>query len=235
MMREKSYGAGKHLFAFNNPDYVLISRILVLLVMLGGTIVLIGWIFTIPMLTSILPTWVAMKFITALSFFWSGILVFLLAERSNGETKSELVEYLTTIISFTLLLLMVIFLISLLSGVSTGIENLFVKEAPGAVKTAVPGVPAIPTILCFILIGLVKLIRLALPHENKVYHVMGMIVTFVGGVAIVGYILDIPILYYYFSGYTPMAFPTALLFILLGIALIVFSKYHAKNGTMHLK
>lgn len=41
-----------------------------------GSIVMVGWIFDIEILKSLSPTWVTMKFTTALSFTLSGIFWF---------------------------------------------------------------------------------------------------------------------------------------------------------------
>ncbi len=197
-----------------------ISKVLSLIVALGGMVVMFGWIFNVSVLTSILPIWVSMKFITALSFFASGVLVFLLAQNE----KNEMLDYFTLVISFSLVLLMVVFLFSLFSGVSTGIESLFVKEASGAVKTTVPGVPAIPTIICFILIGLSKLGSMFFQKSSKIFMTMGVLIALIGGIAVLGYIFGIPQMYYTFPGYTSMAFHTSLLFVLIGIALILIRK-----------
>ncbi|MFQ5586088.1 MAG: hypothetical protein ACE5GF_04615 [Thermodesulfobacteriota bacterium] len=48
-----------------------ISRLLGIIVTLTGLMVMVGWIIDIPILKSILPHWVTMKFSTALSFMAS--------------------------------------------------------------------------------------------------------------------------------------------------------------------
>jgi len=198
----------------------IISQILAIIVILGGIIVMFGWFLDVPLLKSILPFWVSMKFITALSFLGSGILLLLLSLKE----KNEAYNFLILIISFAIFLLMVTFLISLFMNISTGIESLFFKETAGAVKTTVPGVPAIPTIICFILIALSGLI-FSYDSETSVGYVLsGILITLIGGLAVLGYLINIPIFYYTFEGYTSMAFHTAIFFVLLGIGLILLVK-----------
>jgi hypothetical protein len=218
-----------------NVTLSLIAQILGGVVILGGLIVMVGWFFDINVLKSILPMWVSMKFITAFSFFICGIIVILIA-RNDGGNK-EYLEFFALILSFVVLLLMFSFFISLFLGISVGVENLFVKEQVGTVRTTVPGVPAVPTIICFILVAICEFFVFANNNNNnnnKVVFLMGVLVSIIGGVAILGYIFNVPVLYYSFEGYTSMAFHTAILFVLLGVSLMFSSKEKIKilNGTL---
>ncbi|MEI6731379.1 MAG: hypothetical protein WCK90_01730 [archaeon] len=197
-------------------NFSIIAKFLAAVVILGGIVVMIGWFLDIAVLKSILPGWVSMKFITSFSFLLSGILVYLLAKRDRGE----FVNLLILVISFGLMLLMLTFFVSLFFRVSTGIESLFVAEAPGAVKTTIPGVPAIPTMICFILIALSGFI-FSFDFSKRVLSWTGGLVGVIGGLAVLGYLANLPVFYYTFEGYTSMAFSTAVLFVLLGIALIL--------------
>lgn len=201
-------------------DKKLISVILGAIAVLGGLIVMAGWTFDVPALKSILPGWVTMKFITAFSFVLSGILVVMLAKKE----KEEISKTIILVASFALLLLMITFIISLFFGVSTGIENLFVKEAEGAVKTTVPGVPAIPTMICFILVALSGVFFTFNPKQIFGSFWLGILTSVIGGIAILGYLFNMPVLYYTFTGYTSMAFHTAILFVLLGAGLMLLKE-----------
>lgn len=194
---------------------VLVSNVISIIVMLCGIMVMWGWIADITVLKSILPGWVTMKFITALSFFFSGLLVLLI----NQKNKGEICNFLILAISFGLLLLMVTFLVSLFSGISTGIESLFVQEKAQAVRTTIPGVPAIPTIICFIFIALTGFLYLNYDGRSWSIFILGIWIGFLGLLAFFGYLLNIPLMYYSFPGYTSMAFSTSILFALLGISI----------------
>src|SRR3989344_5211392 len=198
----------------------LICKIIAIIVMMAGITVMLGWIFDVPVLKSIIPTWVSMKFITALSFVTCGFLIYLF----TLKIENEYLEYISVVVSFTLILLMMVFFVSVLTGISTSIENLFVKEAPGAVKTAGLGVPAIPTMACFILIGLSQLIFLLDNKRKRGLLWIGIPVMILGMVALVGYIVDRPALYYTWEGFTSMAANTAILFTLIGLSLILLGK-----------
>lgn len=198
---------------------VLVSRILAGIVILGGLLVAFGWIFDVQVLKSILPVWVTMKFITSLSFITSGAIILLL----SFDNKNEWIKFSILILSFALFILMVTFFVSFFSGISTGIESLFVKEAAGAVKTSRPGVPAVPTMICFVLISLCGLIYLYNSNALWTYWI-GIATLVIGGIAVVGYILGISAMQYNVFGYTSMAVHTAVLFVIVGISIVLLEK-----------
>lgn len=198
----------------------LIINILAGVVALAGIIVILGWVFDIQSLKSILPMWVTMKFMTAVSFILCSIIIFII----NSENNSEMLHFSLIISSFVLLLLMVTFFVSLIVGISTGIENIFIPEDPNPINTHAPGVPAVPTMICFILISLSGLF-FSLNINKIILFYLGLPTALLGSIAIIGYILNIPSLYYSFLGLTAMAFHTAILFVLLGISLIVLGRY----------
>jgi hypothetical protein len=197
----------------------IITNILVAIVFFGAIAVILGWIFNVSALKSILPIWVSMKFITAVCFLISSVIVFILCKKEKGQFA----ELVLMVLSFTLLLIMVAFFFSLFTGISTGIESLFVKEAPGSVGTSAPGVPAVPTILCFIIIGFAGGVYLFNPEGSLKINISGWVITVIGLVAVMGYLAGIPVLYYSFPGHTSMAFHTALFFTFLGINLSLIS------------
>lgn len=195
----------------------IISLVLAWIVLLASLAVMVGWVFDISALKSILPGWVSMKFITAVSFFFSAIVLMLLAKKEKGEGSN----FFVLIISFALLLLMVTFFVSFFVGVSTGIEKLFVQEQAGTVRTTVPGVPAVPTMICFVLIAIAGLLFSLNPEKPRGIFTLGVLIGLIGLVAIIGYLVGVPLMYYSFPGYTAMAFPTAGLFVLIGISLML--------------
>jgi len=102
-------------------------------------------------------------------------------------------------------------------------EDLFVKEALGAVYTFVPGRPALFTIISFILVagaGLMILFKGKISF--KIARIFGLAVAGFGGLAVIGYIVNIPQFYGHFNNYsTAMALHTAILFALLGIGFFI--------------
>ena len=191
---------------------------------LVGLVVVVGWVFDIPVLTSILPHWVTMKFTTAVCFVASGAILYFVAEAQKG--KAEVFQLVLPIASLIIFLLMLSLLVSVLLGIRTGIEDLFVREAPGAVKTTTPGRPSVGTMVDFVLIALAGMLTaFNAPKLQQRLGLVGGIVGMVGSVAIVGYIVDAPLLYYTVSDVsTAMAFHTAILFTLLGVGFFLLGK-----------
>ena len=197
-----------------------ISEALGTIVALAGLVVMIGWILDIAVLKSILPVWVTMKFSTALCFFLSGITLYIIA--NSQEKGLGIAQVVLPITTLCILLLMATLLISVFIGLRTGVEDLFVKEAEGAVKTTTPGRPSVGTMINFVLMATAGILTILDIARLKVkFLAIGRIVAFIGSVAIVGYIFNTPVLYYTVEGFsTAMAFHTAILFVLLGVGLI---------------
>ncbi len=199
------------------------AKILSLIVVISGIMVIIGWLFDISILKSISPNWISMKFDTAISFVLSGVTLYFIVKAHEDEyDKAQVALSITSLI---ILLLMGILFFSALLGIRTGVEDLFIKEPSGAPKTVSPGRPSVPTMLNFILIALAGILTMfntnRLQSELKI---IGLIFGTIGALAVVGYIFNAPLLYYFVEGVnSAMAFHTALLFVLLGMGLTCLS------------
>ncbi len=200
---------------------IKITEVLGIIVFLSGLVVMIGWILDIDILKSILPIWVTMKFSTALCFFLSGITLYFIA--SSQEKGLGIAQVVLPITILGILLFMATLLISVFIGIRTGVEDLFVREAEGAVKTTTPGRPSVGTMINFILMATAGILTMLNITRLKVKLLtIGRIVAVIGGVAIIGYIFNAPVFYYTIEGFsTAMALHTAILFVLLGIGLIL--------------
>lgn len=199
---------------------IKIAEVLGIIVFLSGLAVMIGWILDIDILKSILPIWVTMKFSTALCFFLSGITLYFIA--SSQEKGLGIAQVVLPITILGILLFMATLLISVFIGIRTGVEDLFVREVEGAVKTTIPGRPSIGTMINFILMATAGILTILNITRLKVKLLtIGRIVTVIGGAAIIGYIFNVPVFYYAIEGFsTAMALHTAILFVLLGIGFI---------------
>jgi len=189
-------------------------------VIIAGFMVIIGWIFNISLLKSIMPGWVSMKFDTAIAFILSGITLYFIVRAVEGEfDKAQVVLSITSLI---IVLLMGTLFFSALLEIRTGVEDLFIKEAAGTIKTVTPGRPSVPTMLNFILIASAGILTTLNPDNlRSKLKIIGVIVGLIGALAIIGYIIDVPILYYYIEGInSAVALNTAVLFVLLGIGLL---------------
>jgi len=193
------------------------------IVTLAGILVMAGWISGVGALTSISPVWIPMKFTTAFAFTLSGVLLYFIAEFIGGRTDAAQVVLPAAVL--TILLLMGLMFFSHMLGAHTGLEDLFVVEKPGAVKTVVPGLPSLPTMIGFILIssgGILAMFNFR--GLRRAFKYIGLAVGALGAAAAAGYVLGIPGLYYFRPGVnSAMAFNTALLFVLLGTGFLCLS------------
>lgn len=202
-------------------DRLPVTRALALLVSLTGILVMLGWVLEISVLKSIHPDWIAMRFATALCFFFSGITLYFVCEavRSHSDTAQVVLPATTLLI----LLLMATLLVSSLVGVRTGLEDLFIPEGPGAAVTTNPGPPSVGAMLGFILIATAGLLTLMQAKWVAAWlRRTGIAIMFIGMIALLGYLTNTPILYYVIEGWsTAMALHAALLFIALGSGFVI--------------
>jgi len=197
-----------------------IIKVLSLAVVIVGIMVIIGWIFDIGVLKNISPAWVSMKFNTAIAFVLSGITLYFIVRAAEGEF--DMAQVVLSITSLIIILLIGTLFFSAVLEIHTGAEDLFIKEAAGTVKTVTPGRPSVPTMFNFILIASAGILTILNPEKFRLkLKIIGMVVGAIGAIAIVGYIIDSPNLYYYIEGInSAIACHTAALFVLLGIGLL---------------
>ena len=192
------------------------------IIIAAGIIVIVGWFINSTLLKSIRPDWVTMKTTTAMCFILSGILLYILAEYRMGHKyiDKSIAYVLAGIIIYT----MGLFLIAAIFGLQIGQEEFLITESSGAIETVIPGRPSISTMLAFLIFAVSAVNTIRKPQPNAI-KTAGWIIAALGGLAIVGYAFNIPILHYYISGVnTSMAFNTAVLFVLLGTGLIKLAK-----------
>lgn len=195
-----------------------------IIVIIGGASVMIGWIMDIEILKSILPIWVTMKFTTALSFFLSGFILYFIS--SSIENRSDIAQVGLSITTLMLLLLMATLLISVILNIHTGVEYLFVRETKYAVNSTAPGVPSVGTMINFIIIAVVGILTLLdLKSLYRKMHFFGLTILLTSSLAILGYILSLPLFYYSIDDLsTAMALHTAILFVITGIGFSILGK-----------
>ena len=206
--------------------YVRISQIISYVTICIGLIVCIGWILDIQFLTSIVPDAVTMKFSTSISFIFSGITIYFISKYNEG--KIGIAQIAVPISGFVIFLFMATLLAAHVFGVTSGIEQLFIQESSDAIKTSQPGMPSFPTMVNFILIIIAGMLAFSESGLRKLITPIGYVISTIGIIAVVGYAINQPILYYYVdSANSAMAIHTSILFAALGIALIL-----SKNNTI---
>src|SRR5574337_918389 len=120
-------------------------------VMLGGCLVLVGWISGIQILTTPCPEWVTVKANTALGFVLTGITLWLLQGESDGRWTRRIAHASASIVALLGLLVLSQYLI----GWELGIDQLLVKDLFGGIgrQFNVPGRMAFVTALSFLQVG----------------------------------------------------------------------------------
>lgn len=200
-----------------------IAKLLSLAVVIAGIMVMAGWVFNISLLKSVFPAWTTMKVSTAISFILSGVTLYFIIKAVEGDI--DWAQIVLPAVSLIIILIMTVLLLSNLMNVRTGVEDLFVKEGPGAIKTIITGRPAIPTMINFMLIALAGILTMLGNKNLRIQlKIIGLIVASIGVLAVIGYLLNVAFLYYFVEGISSaMACHTAILFVMLGIGLICLS------------
>ncbi|HYL65733.1 MAG TPA: HAMP domain-containing sensor histidine kinase [Nitrosopumilaceae archaeon] len=216
-------------------NQLTVAKILSIIVIAVGIAVTFGWIFDIVILKSIFPNYVTMKFSSSICFIFSGITLYFIARFKEGKGAIAHVAVPTS--GLVIFLFMGTFLISNFISFQTGIESIFVKESGKVIATTIPGRPSIATMVNFILIiayGIFSMSNSVKLRKSAVW--IGYIVTGIGSVSLVGYVTNLPLLYYASPGIsTAMAIHTGVLFVILGSIMILLRSYYQEVSIESLK
>jgi hypothetical protein len=112
-----------------------------------GVAVLLGWIFDIQVLKSVVPGLVSMKANTALGFVFSGVALWLLREDDGPRASRVAAGGLGAVISVVAALTLAEYVF----GIGLGIDHLF-RDAGG--HSSYPGRPSPHTATAFLAVGL---------------------------------------------------------------------------------
>ncbi len=137
------------------------SKAIAIITIVVSLLVLIGWIFNIPVLKSILPQWPATKFNTAIGLLLSGITLYLLNKPSISLTEKKIAQLFASFI----LIIGLLTLSQYLFGYNTGIDELFWKD--DSVVATYPGRISLLATINFMVLGIVFLL---LP--NRKFHLI---------------------------------------------------------------
>jgi two-component system, sporulation sensor kinase E len=179
-----------------------------------GIIVILGWIFNIPVLQQIVPDFVTMAFNAALCFVLFGGALLL--------TQYQAGKYQTAIFFILSLLGTLIGLITLLQflfNFNTGLDQLFVTDRqPLSDSHLFAGRMAYNSAVNFLILGLGFLM---LSIKNRVSDLIAQylfhLVTILSSIALIGYVYGVSLFYSLFY-VSSMATHTAVLFFIISIA-----------------
>jgi two-component system cell cycle sensor histidine kinase/response regulator CckA len=185
---------------------------------LAGCLVLLGWMLGITALTSVLPGLATMKPNTALCFVLAGLSLWLIQIRP-GEPGSPRVRriYAALVVSGIVALMGLPTLAEYLFHLNFGIDAILFHQAQMASGVLHPGQLSGSTALGFLFLGASVLFL----GERRPYPAqsLALLTSLNGFVACLGYLLSARSLYDV-PAYSSMAVSTAILFALLGIAVI---------------
>lgn len=184
---------------------------------------LIGWLFNIPFLMQVQPSFVPMQFNTALGFLLAAIAIAGLLRCKNEHAS---------IGAGLLILLTGTTLLQYLFEINLGIDELFM-QAYNTTNTTFPGRMAVTTAINFLLLAAAVLLSLAW-QDHRWGQLLSLcssaLVIGLGLLALVGYATGLTAAYGW--GLTEMAVHSALCFSLLGIALNVHIISYRVNAAM---
>ncbi len=179
-----------------------------LFIALIGFTVIIGWIFDITVLKSILPQYISMKFNTAISLIVSAAIFYLF-----------IIKQLQTLVPWLSLFLIVLGAASMIQDIfklNLGIDELvFIDFEMHQNKEATPGRMAFTTSLSFFLLGVAYLF-IRSNSAQKIGQYILHIISLLSFIAIIGYLFNVPT-FYKLSFLTAMAVHTAVAFLVLSI------------------
>jgi len=190
-----------------------------LLAMLVGTLVLAGWALDITLLKSISPDWVSMKANTAACFVLLGFALYRVRQAPDQR------DVFASLASLLVALVGLLTLLEYLLGWNAGIDQALFKEATGAVATFSPGRMAPDTALSFLLLSLALAVN-STAHKDRIT----LLAAAAPALLVASFALA-ALLYYLtpalgtlgWFGYTVMAMHTAVLFLVLGAAIVRLS------------
>jgi len=201
-----------------------ISRVASGIVIVVGFLVLVGWLFDISVLKSILPSLATMKANTALAFLLAGLSLWLASIKHENQWIDLIAKGCATLTVLIGLLTVSEYVFSR----DFGIDQLLFKDTPTP-ENAYPGRMSLVTALNFSLLGfsLLLLDRFQYRRLMEAFTITALIISVL---ALLGYAYGVPSLYQFFP-YSSVAIHTALAFSIL-CAGILFAR--PEQGLMRI-
>ena len=197
------------------------SSIISVLVTLIGVVVILGWLFHIDLLKSVLPNSVAMKVNTALGFICSGAALRLWHRPAVGRWTQLGGQGCAIVVLLIGLLTLVEygFLIDL------GIDQIWVKTPIDPLGDVAPGRMAVHTAFSFFLLGLALLV-LNRRHVRALWvQLLALMISVIAVLGLLGYLFGNAV-FYRIGSPTSMAVHTSIAFLLLSLGLFFARPQH---------
>jgi signal transduction histidine kinase/CheY-like chemotaxis protein len=193
-----------------------VSRATSVFVLLSGGAVLLGWQLGIGVFTSILPGRVAMNPVTALGFAFAGASLWLLQQnRSGTSTRAQEVRLrrLAQGCAGLVVAIGTVTLVGYAIGANVGVDQMLFRARLGANRIA-PN-----TGVNFLLVGIALLLLDGPPRPGpRLAQSVVLLPTAIALTSVLGYAYGVDELYGV-GRYIPMALPTAIAFLALGVGI----------------
>ncbi|TGL34985.1 PAS domain S-box protein [Leptospira koniambonensis] len=195
-------------------------NVLIFIPPLIGALVLLGWLLDIEILKRPRASMVAMNPMSAVSFVFIGIALYLNLNRSDSNTYRSIVR----LIGLFVLLVGLTKLYSLISGFDLGMDKILFSDK--IAKDIIKGIPnrmAPNTAFDFVILGsAVFLSSYRKEILSSISNYLCILVLLIGLFSIIGYVYQVQEFYGILS-YIPMAIHTAISFIFCSFALLLIN------------
>ncbi|MBD2070159.1 response regulator [Leptolyngbya sp. FACHB-671] len=185
-----------------------------------GFLVILGWMFDIPLLKTCFSHSTSMKVNIALGFILGGATLHLLWYQQHGVRSAlwrRAIQFLILNFSLLITLLATLTLIEYCFGKDLGIDQLFMQQPEPFGSTVAPGRMAINSATALLLLGLALLLQLW--QIDLVSQGVSLAIWFLGLVGLLGHIYG-GVYSYTATSYVGMAPHTAIAFLLLSSGIL---------------
>ena len=190
------------------------SRALLGLVLLVGGLALAGWQLHIDALKSVLPRRVAMNPFTALGFLLAAASLWLLEAEHQGSERRVWMRRAAWVGAGSVAAIGIVTILGYVLGENIGLDQLLFRARLGGNRIA-PN-----TALNFLLVGGALLLFAAEPRWGvRPAQLLALLPTAIALMSLLGYVYAVGELYG-IGSYIPMALPTAIAFLALGVAIL---------------
>lgn len=220
-------------FSAKQRQLLIFSRAVAAMVIAIATLGILGWLFSIETLKSILPELATMKLNTALAFAVSGVSLMLIASAAGPAAGGRQAARYQRHIQISqwggalVALMGALTLGEYLFDWSLGIDQWLIEDSGGGSSAIFPGRMSPSTAACFLATGLALMsVDTQWSGGLRPAPWLCLAVGFVGAVAVLGYAYGIGSLYDVWA-YSSMALHTAVTFVLLAAGIVCARPLHS--------
>lgn len=208
-------------FSLLERRFKILSLLLSLLVSIIGFIVVSGWATVFTSYDIFGRPWSAVKLNTGICFLAAGIAL-IISNYSTHLSVSGFRQWIVDLLAGFVFIIGLLTLLEYLLGTDIGLGEILVTDKYAKPGSVYPGRMAFMTAISFVLTGTSLYFQNKGPKSSVAAHFSCISFGIIGLVNLSGYLFSVEDFYTY-NGYTPMALPEAIAFLLMMFA-IFFSK-----------